>query len=186
MDLDTLPFFQARHSRAVTRQRSITHVVIHTAECSESKGAARAVAGYFATLDRPASAHYVVDDSEVVQCVRLDDVAFAAPPLNDAGVHIELCGRAAQTARDWSDPYSTAQLYLAADLVAALCVRYALPVAYCDADALRAGSCGLTGHREVSRAWGKTDHTDPGESFPWAPFVALVAERVIEAGGMVG
>jgi len=185
IDLDSLHFIPARQYRVGPRGRAVSHVVVHTAECSESKGSARAVAGYFSTLTRPASAHLVIDSEDVIQCVHFDDVAFAAPPLNEHGVHIELCGRASQTAEQWNDPFSVAQLGLAADVVAALCVRYSLPVTYCDAGALVAGSRGITGHREVSRAWKKSDHTDPGASFPWAPWLVMVAQHVLDLGGSV-
>lgn len=181
IDLDSFPFVHAKQFRAGFGRRNVTNVVIHTAECSESKGSARAVASYFASLPRPASAHLVIDNAEIVQCVHYDDVAFAAPPLNVAGIHLELCGRASQSVDDWNDAFSVAQLGLAADVVAALCVRYALPVEYCDAAALVAGKRGITGHVEVSRAWKKTDHTDPGVHFPWAAWIVMVAERVLAA-----
>jgi hypothetical protein len=115
-------FVRAKHFRAwvSSTPRQITHVVIHTAECSESPTGAEAVAAYFASIDRPASAHFCVDSDSAVQCVRLDDVAFAAPPLNDAGIHIELAGFAKQSAEEWADAYSSAEVERLARLVGPL------------------------------------------------------------------
>lgn len=176
--LPDLPFIQARQFRR-GHMRAITHVVLHDAECSESKGAARAVASYFASLTRPASAHYVIDDREIICCVLPTDVAFAAPPINDTGLHIELCGYAKQTAADWADTYSAAQLELAAELVAELCDRYQIPPVFVDAAGLVRAERGITTHAQVSRAWRKTDHVDPGASFPIAAFCDRVRSLML-------
>ena len=40
---------------------------------------------------------------------------------------------------------------------------------------LRAGARGITGHADVSVAFRKSDHWDPGPAFPWAAFLRQVS-----------
>jgi len=43
---------------------------------------------------------------------------------------------------------------------------------------LRAGKRGITGHAQVSEAFHRTDHTDPGTSFPVDAYLARVREHL--------
>jgi hypothetical protein len=87
---------------------------------------------------------------------------------------LEHAGRAAQTAADWSDEYSTKLLDRSAELVAQKCTNYDIPATWLTAAQLRAGKRGITGHVQVSQAFKRTDHTDPGKSFPVAAYIARV------------
>ena len=170
------PFVQCRW-RTPTTGRRIDLVVLHTAETPEGANTARAVANYFRTTDTKASAHYCVDSDEIIQTCRTLDVAYAAPGANHNGVHVELAGRASQTDVDWHDAYSTALLRTAAPLVADLCAVHRVPVRYVGAAQLIVGGAaarGITTHANVSRAFRKSTHTDPGPNFPIVEFVNLV------------
>ena len=164
----------------VTRatERSIDVVVIHTMEISERADAAEICARWFQSPVSEVSAHYCVDADSVVQCVREKDVAWHARGGNANSIGVELAGFASQTTRDWDDPYSTAVLERAAALVADVCRRRKIPVRWLVAGDLVAGRRGLTGHVEVSRAFGKSDHWDPGDGFPVESFVDRV--RVLQ------
>ena len=162
-----------------TRGAKVRLVVLHTAECAETAKSAEAVAGYFASLkDRAASAHFCVDSDSIVQCVPLSGTAWAAPGANDDGVQIELAGYAGQGAAGWADAYSVAMLDRAATLVAQLCERYSLPVAYVDEAGLLTGLAGVTTHAAVSRAFKRSTHTDPGPTFPLAAFLDSVRAKM--------
>jgi len=172
----TYPFIRAKWFTP-TSGRRVDLVVVHTAETPEGVNTARAVSNYFATTDTKASAHFCVDPKNIFQCVLEKDVAYAAPGANHNGVHIELSGRAAQTAGEWHDPYSTAMLKKAAPLVADLCARHKIPVRYVPAAQLVAGGAaarGITTHNEVSKAFRRSTHTDPGVNFPMIEFVNAV------------
>lgn len=175
--MTTYPYVQARWFTPTTGRR-VDLVCLHTAETPEGVDTAQSVARYFKTTDTKASAHYCVDGGRhVVQCVREADVAYAAPGANSVGIHVELAGRAAQTAADWHDAYSTALLATAAPLVADICARHQIPVRYVNAAALIAGGAfarGITMHRDVSAAFHKSTHTDPGPDFPIVEFVNVV------------
>lgn len=173
-----IPFVRAKNFRA-GRTAPVRLVVLHTIEIVEIAAAAERCAQYFATVTRPqVSAHYCVDSDSVVQCVREEDTAYTAPGANHDGVQIEMAGYARQSAAEWADPYSRAMLARVADLVADLCRRYSLPVAFVDEVGLLGGARGITTHAAVSRAWRRSTHTDPGPHFPMAEFLEVVRARL--------
>jgi N-acetyl-anhydromuramyl-L-alanine amidase AmpD len=154
--------------------RRIDIVVMHTMEIAERKDAAEICARWFAAPASRVSAHYCVDADSVVQCVREDDIAWHARGGNTTSVGVELAGFARQTRKDWSDAYSTAVLRRASSLVAGVCRRHSIPVRWLGPDDLVAGRRGIAGHADVSEAYGKSDHWDPGPGFPVERFLALV------------
>lgn len=174
MDYTKLPFVQARWYTSQEGAREVRFLVIHTAECSESPQGAENVARYFQTTKVKASAHYCIDNDSIVQCLQTKDIAWAARSIgNRYGVHLEHAGRASQSAQEWADAYSDAMLRLSAGLTAFLCQKFALPVKWLDAKALRRGDIGITGHNDITEAWGGT-HWDPGPSFPLLRYLDYV------------
>jgi len=103
--------------------------------------------------------------------VREADIAWHARGGNTNSIGIELAGYAGQQARDWKDDYSQAVLERAAALTAEVCDRYRIPVRRVRADGLVAGRRGITGHSDVSAAFRRSDHWDPGPAFPWNDFL---------------
>ena len=169
----------------VTRRtgRKLDVVAIHTMEIAERRDAAVICARWFASEASEVSAHYCVDAETVIQCVREQDIGWHARGGNTASIGVELAGFARQTPREWDDDYSRAVLERAALLVADICRRRRIPVRWLTADDLVAGRRGITGHVEVSEAFGKSDHWDPGPGFPIEAFLdrvraALQAARV--------
>jgi N-acetyl-anhydromuramyl-L-alanine amidase AmpD len=160
----TIQFLQAKHYRPGPRH--VSWVVIHSAEIGESLEGAEALMRVCANNPRVASWHYAVDADSITQSVREDDIAFHAPGANQFGIGIELTGRARQTAAEWLDDFSTRTLELTAWLVADICLRRGLPVRFVGAQDLLRGQPGITTHHEVSQAWRKSDHWDPGPNFP--------------------
>ena len=173
MQLNAIPFVGSPHFTNASRTK-VDLVVIHTAETPETLTSAEATANYFRTTAREVSAHYCVDANSVVQCVKLEDVAWAAPGANHDGIQIELAGRAAQTPAQWSDAFSKRELDLAAELVAKLCEKYAIPVVRVESAGLVGGRRGITTHADVSRAFHRSTHWDPGSGFPMAAFLSSV------------
>lgn len=173
-----MEFIRARHFTP-TSGRKVDVVVIHTMESPEGLTTAEDVARWFAGPTAPrASAHYCADVNSVVQCVREQDVAWAAPGCNHNGIQIELAGRAGQSAAQWADPYSKSQLALAALLVADICKRHGIPAVQLGASALSRGERGITGHVSVSKAFHGSNHWDPGPNFPWSTFMGMVQEAL--------
>lgn len=195
-ELSKLPqFIQAKNFNR--DHRPFTHpldfIVIHTAEAPEIHKEALNVAGWFAqqpadgTLVNGAkfggsSAHWVVDDCEIVQCVLECDRAWHVGALdaNARSIGIEHAGFASQSPADWADEYSTAVLERSAYLVAKLCVRFSIPMQKLTYRELAAGGRGIVGHIDCTNAFsGGRGHVDPGPSFPWDRYIELVRAAAI-------
>jgi len=172
--LPFIPFVGARnYTRASGRATDL--IVIHTMEAVEKGSTAEAVATWFAGTHAPrASAHYCVDNNSIVQCVHEEDVGWHAPGANQNGIGIEHAGFASQTSAQWDDAYSVAMLDLSARLVADICRRRSIPVAFVNEAGLQSGARGITTHAAVTRAFRRSSHTDPGGKFPMDAFLAKV------------
>lgn len=173
-----MDFIAARNFNRVGRDH-VRLVVIHDMESSEKPGTARAVARWFAGMQAPrASAHLCVDCTEVVECVKPQDVAWAAPGANRDGYHVEMAGAAKQSLTEWQDTASRATMRLAARAVAPVCRSYDIPVVKLSPEEVADGKRGFCGHVDVTRAYHKSDHTDPGPNFPWDTFLGMVEEEL--------
>lgn len=174
-------FLQARNYTHRDAARPVSLIVLHSMESQEKPETAENVARWFAGETAPmASAHFCIDSDSVVQCVRVQDVAWHAPGANHNGVGIEHAGRAVQKREDWLDTYGRSMLELSARLVASICTRFQVPAIWRHADALRAGARGITTHLAVSRAFGRSTHTDPGPGFPLDWYIQRVATLMAE------
>jgi N-acetyl-anhydromuramyl-L-alanine amidase AmpD len=172
-------FVQARNFRRGRRGDAIDLIVLHSMEAPDKPNTAEAVAAWFAGPHAPkASAHYCVDQDSTVQCVRDCDEAWHARGANHNGIGIEHAGHARQTEAEWLDDESARTLARSVELCAALCRAYAIPPVFVDAAGLLRGQRGITTHAEVSRAWRRSSHWDPGPGFPLASYVARVADLV--------
>lgn len=168
-------FVQARNYTSADRGRGdVSWIVLHSMEMPETINTAERCAEYFANTTRQASAHYCVDNNSIVQCVALHDVAWAAPGANSRGIQIELSGYANQSHPQWLDNFGIAMLRLAAEHVASLCKAYQIPMRYIDREGLLGGRPGITTHHQVSQAFKRSTHYDPGPHFPINQFCAMV------------
>jgi peptidoglycan hydrolase-like protein with peptidoglycan-binding domain len=157
------------------RRSPLLWVVWHSTESRETVGGAWSVAAnWFAQKTSKASAHIVVDNGAdqrypdgVVECVKPGDTAWHARAANASGYGVEIIGRAAQGAADWSDPYSLASLRNAARWVRTCPQLRHIPARWLLDTQLRDRASGHITHAQVSRVLGGT-HTDPGRFFPHA------------------
>lgn len=172
-------FIQAKNYTPVRgAPRKIKNIVLHTAEIAEKPNAAEALAAWASGPKAPAASwHFGVDSDSIAQCVREEDIAWQAPGCNGVGIGIEMAGWARQTAEEWFDDYSRDMLIRTSALVRYLCDKYQIPVKYVGAEALKRGEKGITTHVQVSRAFRKSDHVDPGANFPMDWFL----EQVLDA-----
>lgn len=151
-------------------------IVIHTMEAPEKPKTAHNVAAWFASKQGPqASAHYCVDDEEIIQCVLECDVAWHAPGVNNNGIGIEHAGFASQTPEQWDDDYSLAVLAKSAELSARLVRRFSIPIQKLSVSELANHGRGFVGHVDATNAFcNGHGHTDPGIHFPWDKYLDMV------------
>lgn len=160
------------------RLRPVRLIVIHTMESGEDNNTAENVASYFGKRSTNASAHYNVDNNSIVQGVHDYDTAWAAPGANSDGIQFEHAGRAGQGVGGWADAYSQDMLRLSARMTADVARRYSIPVRRLSTSQLASGQRGFIGHVDASRAYRLSDHTDPGDTFPWAFYFSLVGAEL--------
>lgn len=166
-ETDNWPFVPAQYQKHFDGKREVLWIVIHSMEAPESEGRARQVARYFQHPTRPGSSHLTIDNKEIIQCVRDNDIAAGAVGANQKGIHIEQPGFAKESREEWLDDYSKATIELVAEATAQYCLKYDIPVRKIEAADLKAGTKGICGHADVSRAFPGTGHTDPGQHYPW-------------------
>ncbi len=153
-------------------------IVCHDMEAPEGPLTAENVAHYFATTTTKASAHVCVDNNSAVRCVLDTSTAWAAPGCNSDGLQLEIAGYMRQTRSEWLDDYSKAALAQAAKVAADWAKAYGIPVRHLTVAQLLAGEKGFVGHVDVSQAYKRSDHTDPGPGFPWEYFLELVRDHL--------
>lgn len=154
-------------------------IVIHTMEAPEGPQTAENIANYFKRVD--ASSHWCHDNNSRVRVVNDEDTAWTAPGANNDGLQIELAGYAKQTAADWADAYSLDMLEGAAQSAAEWVVKYGIPIRRLSVAEVKAGHKGFCGHDEVSKAYKRSTHWDPGPAFPWDYFLGRVAAKLGQA-----
>jgi len=155
-------------------QTDIRRIVIHCTVSPTVVGGAKSVANYFRTTSRPSSAHYVVDPSQIVQCVA-DNVVAYHDGTNSNSIGVELCDMVNGPAARWDSQAHRDMLTRAAMLVASLGFKYKIPLIKINGAQIRAGNKGVCGHVDMRDAFpGRTSHYDPGPTFPWATFMSMV------------
>jgi len=179
LTLDELPFIKAANWSPHRGPQTKHWIVLHSMEAREASTVAENVAQWFAgNRGEPprSSAHYCLDDDSVVCCVPPDMIAWHAPGANKHGIGIEHAGFARQTAEQWQDDFSQRMLRRSAWLTRELCRRFGIPVEFIDAAGLKAGDPGITTHHEVTLAFRRSTHTDPGDSFPMSDYLRMVRQ----------
>lgn len=178
-ETENWPYVPAKWQKEVSGQRAVRVIVIHDMEAPEKDKTAENVANYFKTGIAKASAHLCIDSDSIVQCVKDNNVAFAAPGVNKDGIHLELAGYSKQTEADWTDAYGLLLLERAADAAAQYCLKYDIPALHLSNDALKAGAKGIIGHYQASAVYPpNAGHQDPGKGFPWNWFMERIAANI--------
>ena len=171
------PYIPAKWQTLIPSVREIRLIVIHSMESPEKGDTAENVGLFFQRGESRASAHVGVDNNSVVQYVYDNNVAWAAPGVNNDGIHIELAGFSRQTPKDWQDEFSRMTLDRAAHVVAQYAVKYDIPLVHLTNKELMSGRKGVIGHYQATACYKPNQgHTDPGPNFPWDQFL-LTAEN---------
>ena len=158
--------YKAVHSSGPRDKAACQFIVTH---CGEAK-TAQGMASWFTNPASGGSTKIEVDADVSYQTLSDLTIPWGAPPLNSTGLHCELAGYSAWTAAGWLK--RRRMLQRAAWQYAKWSIKYQIPVRWLTAAQLRKvtavpgkGNGGFTSHVEISKAWGKTDHSDPGPGF---------------------
>lgn len=154
----TAPMIAARWHGGAQMPRLI---VLHSTVGPTKAGSARGVAHFFANETNKTSAHYVVDEAEVIQCVGDHTVAYHCG-YNQDSIGVEMCDYPDQRQARWDDPAHIRLERRTARLVAELCLAYGIRPYYVPALLLKAGVKGITTHAQMSLAFKLSTHWDPG------------------------
>lgn len=180
-ETENWPYVPARYQTKATGRRKVRVIVIHDMEAPEKDKTAENVAKYFQRGEAKASAHLCIDSDSIVQCVKDNDVAWAAKGVNHDGIHLELAGYAKQTEAEWLDTYGLLLLENASDAAAQYCMKYGLPAVHLTNASLKAGLKGIIGHYQASAMYKPNNgHDDPGKGFPWRFFIDRVAVHLVK------
>lgn len=170
-----------------TRQKQL--IVMHSMEAPDKPDMAEEVGYFFQRLpeSHKASAHTGADNNSRVRYVDDDDVAFGAPGANHNGLHHEQTGYARFTRGEWTQPDMMLMLQQSALQVREWHLTHNIPLRFITADQLKQHNpenlppeCwGVTTHWEISKAWGLTDHHDPGPNYPINTLLAMALAPAI-------
>lgn len=167
-----VPYIAARWKGGT--QNEIRRIVIHATVSPCVPGGARAVANFFARGTSRASAHYVRDPRETIQCVFDHTVAWH-DGTNVNSIGYELCDPMSGPASRWFDSNHSQMLAGAAADIRAMCAAWGIPVRRLSPAQIRQGQKGICGHADMRDAFpGSTTHYDPGVEFPWSHFLELI------------
>jgi len=159
-----------------TKQRTgvIDLLVVHVNVGKEVAHGAAGLASYLDTIK--AGYHKVGDDAQVITKAADNLYVQGAGGVNERSLHYCLVGMPNQTAAQWTDPYSQAEIHLMAIVLANWCHVHKIPVRkLSSAQVGQVGTKGICGHKEVSDNYPESQgHWDPGPDFPWTQFTSLV------------
>ncbi|AEV51876.1 N-acetylmuramoyl-L-alanine amidase [Prescottella equi] len=163
-DVDWSPRFDFGGPRSVT---GLKGVCVHTSEGNPTITAEN-LANYQLT-SQTGSYHVIVDLTGKRLRENTDDwITWSSGNQgNNILLHICFTARADWTRQQWLDQRK--MLRAGATVVAHWCETYRFPVRKVDTRSLP----GILGHDDT-RAWGGTDHTDPGKNFPYDVFAQMV------------
>ena len=178
-------------------------VVVHTAEGPESAGGYTSLMYLFTVPGTTpvgdhmigAAYHAVANpDGWFTEILPGSAAPYSAPPWNESAWHIVMPGRASQSRAEWLGDISRQYIKGVARFIADRCALDSIPLHRLTVDEMKAAGTrpttglGYCGHVDVSLAYRKSTHTDPGPNFPWdvlaQDIVGLVAPPPIEEDDM--
>lgn len=166
--------YRAVHDSGQRRAKDIKLIVIHSTEAWPGFGSVQ----WFMNPASGGSANMVLDDNRAWRTLPDTTIPWAAPPKNTQGWHLEFAGFARWTTDQWMQHKN--MLDRAAYKIALRAKWYGIPLRQLGTVGLRLGLKGVVYHSTISKAYGLSDHTDPGPGFPLKYVLAKANEFLKE------
>lgn len=152
-------------------------IVVHTSEPGpytpgKNPGTAAGLGNYLRNAAIEASYHTAHDrNGDRCRMVADSDRAWHAGSIaNNEGYAMCAVGWSAWSRQEWlSMPKMLDDM---AEQAAAWCKKDGIPPVFVSSKDLPNDVWGITGHKQTAEAWGQTDHTDPGNNFPYDVLLA--------------
>jgi hypothetical protein len=166
LDVTCSTRFKAVHSSGRRELSEILWIVLHDTESLTAASAA----SWFENTKSKGSANFCLDAAICYRTLAPTEIPWAAPGANVNGLHFEMAGFAHWTRTEWLAHHGTIHraAYRAAYWAGALGIP---PKLLTDKQLAGRKTKGFITHRQVSRVFRGSDHTDPGERFPLDVFM---------------
>lgn len=153
------------------------YIVIHN---TSNDGTAEEEASYAKRRTDSVSSHYYVDNNSIRQSLDTDWRAWhvGSDEGNDAGISYEITGTNGKSRSWWLA--NVAWTKLIAQIRMDCDVHGIVPRALTIGQIQDGSMSGIITHDQARRAWGGTDHTDPGENFPMDHLIEQAKEDEME------
>lgn len=175
MRIPNVPYIQGRNSYDDKDDRKYG-IAIHN---TSNDATARQEANYAQNRTDGVSAHLYVDNIEVIQSIDLLARTGHAGSTNgnEHAVSVEITGVNGWSRNTWLNSVNWTALGSA---LAWVCGQFGIAVRRATVGEMQANPKvkAFYSHDDMRRAWGGTDHTDPGPNFPWD----RLFEAVLNAG----
>jgi N-acetyl-anhydromuramyl-L-alanine amidase AmpD len=158
--------------KGYNRQKSAKRfIVVHN---TANDAPARNEASYAKRRTDSVSSHYYADDEQVIQSLDTDFGAWhvGSRTGNTQGISYEITGTNGKSEAWWKTNVAWKAL---AACMARDCAHFGITPQLLSIEQIQSGRhTGIITHDQARRAWGGTDHTDPGKHFPLAYLADLV------------
>lgn len=164
MRVSFIPYVQGRNSYSDADGRKYAIAIHNTSNNASDENEA----SYATRRTDGVSSHFYCDRDSVIQS--LDTAAKAGHAGNRQGnenaVAVEITGANGWTRQQWLDNVAWDLL---GRVLAEVCRHYGIAVRRASVGEMQANPAvkAFYGHNDMRLAWGGTDHTDPGPTFPW-------------------
>lgn len=164
--------------RGIRNTSRIKQICIHTTENSTGTPAENIV--NYQIRSRSGSYNIIVDNTRGGFSVRNNSDNYGAwstgSDKDNDMLNLSFATYSANTREQWLA--ANGMLEEGARLCAGWAKEYGIPVKLISDDELRANVKGFTSHRQITRALRTSDHTDPGNNFPWDVFFEKVNKHL--------
>lgn len=166
-----IPFIQGRNAFHDADGRKFG-IAIHN---TSNDGTAEDEASFAKRRTDNISSHFYADNNSVIQSLDTDSKAGHAGSNNgnQNSVAVEITGFNHWSRQKWLDNVAWGRL---GQVLAQVCRFYGVAVRRATVQEMRDNPKvrAFYSHDDMRRAWGGTDHTDPGPNFPWDRLLSAV------------